>query len=89
MSQIKTDPQLVEWLAFAKLLYGILFYGVFLSPVQNFESLQLPTLPLPGDRLKRFASWATAAIAGGILTEVMLWAGKQLWRLITGHAGPA
>lgn len=85
ITRTQADPELVKWLAFAKLLYGFLFYAAFLSPLQNFESLELPKVPLPGDRLQRFASFATTAIVGGIFTELTLWAGKQLWRLITGH----
>jgi len=85
LSQMQPDPELVKWLAFAKVVYGVLFYGAFLSPLQSFEALALPSLPLQGGRLRRFASWATTAIAGGILVEVTLWAGKHVWHLLTGH----
>jgi hypothetical protein len=85
IDNVKGDPELVKWLAFAKLLYGTLFYGAFLSTIQRFESLRLPSLPTANARVRRMTSAVATAVGGGVLTELTLWGGKQVWFLITGH----
>ena len=85
LGRINTDPEIIRWLAFTKFLYGGLFYAVFWAPIKSFDKIRIPSLPLSNERLRRAATWTAAAIGGGILTEIVLWLGKQTWRLVTGH----
>lgn len=85
----KSDQELINWLAFAKLLYGGIFYPVFFSAISTFDALHVPKLPVLTGRVRKVVTGALAAIGGGLLTEGTLWLGKLLWRTITGHAGPA
>ena len=85
---LSADPELIRWLAFAKLLYGTVFYAVFWSPLKHSRPIQLPTLPIPTQKMRGISTYLGGAIAGGILTEFTLWVGKRVWLLLSsGHIG--
>jgi hypothetical protein len=86
------DAELVKWLAFAKVLYATVFYGVFSSPLKHPRPIQLPKLPIPAiteEKLHGIMTYLGGIILGGILTEVMLWVGKHLWLLLAGSGSSA
>jgi len=79
------DPELIKWLAFAKLIIGASFYQVFPSALKTFDPLRIPTLPIPDGRLRKVANWAALTIAGGILTEIVLVFAKKVWGILTNQ----
>jgi hypothetical protein len=83
-----SDQELVKWLAFGKVLYGVTFYPIFFSPITNFVPLPFPRFPGLGMRMSKALNWALGAIGAGLLAEGALWVGKLLWRKMTGHSIP-
>lgn len=83
IKRLGPDPELVKWLAFAKILYATVFFGVFSSPLKHSRPIQLPAIPLPPtQKMRGIFTYLGGAIAGGILTEITLWIGKHVWQLI-------
>ena len=80
--KVKVDPELVKWLAFAKLIYGVAFYTVLMSPLASSHPLTLPGIPISNPRLKSALTWAAGAIGSGLLTEIVLRVGKLIWRAV-------
>lgn len=83
---LNNDPELIKWLAFAKLLYATVFYAVFFAPLKHDRPIQLPTFTVVTPRVRGIATYLAGAVGGGILTELTLWIGKRVWQILSaGH----
>jgi hypothetical protein len=78
-----SDPELVRWLGFGKLLFAGLFYQLFPSSLKRFDSIEVPTLPIPIVGLRKVANWSVLTIGGGIFTELVFILAKKVWGALT------
>jgi hypothetical protein len=85
-AKTNADPELLKLLGLAKLAYGGSFFVAFFQPVEGLERALRFRLPFASARLKAaLSNPLIVAVLGGVLTELLLMAGKGIWHLITGH----